>query len=80
MKRVKVGRFLVVDPKVCHGKLTFRGTRVPVTTVLHFLATGKTMADILADWPELTPVAVEEAVKLAAAALAERSTAKARVG
>jgi uncharacterized protein (DUF433 family) len=80
MKRVKVGKFLVVDPKMCHGKLTFRGTRVPVTTVLHFLATGKTMADVLADWPELKREAVEEAVELAAAALAERSTAKARVG
>jgi uncharacterized protein (DUF433 family) len=80
MKRVKVGKFLVVDPKVCHGKLTFRGTRVPVATVLHFLASGKTMADILGDWPELKREAVEEAVELAAAALVERSRAKARVG
>jgi uncharacterized protein (DUF433 family) len=80
MKRVRVGKFLVVDPKMCHGKLTFRGTRVPVTTVLHFLAAGKTVGEILADWPELTREAVEEAVRLAATALAEQSRAKAQVG
>jgi uncharacterized protein (DUF433 family) len=66
MKRSKVGRYLVVEPKVCHGKLTFKGTRVPVETVLHFLAKGKTIEGILADWPELKREAIEEAIELAA--------------
>jgi uncharacterized protein (DUF433 family) len=75
MNRLDVGKHLVVDPRICHGKLTFKGTRVPVGTVLHCLAKGKSMEAILADWPELTWAAVEEAVELAAAALVERSTA-----
>ncbi len=31
---ISVGKHLVIDPRVCHGALTFRGTRVPVETVL----------------------------------------------
>jgi uncharacterized protein (DUF433 family) len=73
MKRASVGRYLVVEPRICHGKLTFKGTRVPVQTVLHFLAKGKTIEEILADWPELKRAAIEEAIELAASALAERS-------
>ena len=29
-----LGRFIVADPKVCHGQPTFRGTRVFVADVL----------------------------------------------
>ena len=72
MRKKFIGRYLVVDPKVCHGKLTFTGTRVPVETVLSWLAKGKTMESILATWPEITREAVEEATQLAAAALVQR--------
>jgi uncharacterized protein (DUF433 family) len=75
MRKKFVGRYLVVDPKVCHGRLTFTGTRVPVETVLHWLAKGNTLASILAAWPEIPPEAIEEATKLAAASLAERHEA-----
>jgi uncharacterized protein (DUF433 family) len=37
MSAVNLGQFLVIDSRVCHGRLTFRGTRVPVQTVLAFL-------------------------------------------
>jgi uncharacterized protein (DUF433 family) len=80
MKRLEVGKYLVVDPRICFGKLTFKGTRVPVTTVLTFLAKGRTIPEVLADWPQVSREAVEEAVRLAAAALAERSVAEAEAG
>ncbi|HXU38697.1 MAG TPA: DUF433 domain-containing protein [Blastocatellia bacterium] len=35
-----LGRHIVVDPKVCHGKPTFRGTRIMVWQVLEMLADG----------------------------------------
>ena len=41
MEPITVGPFLVVDPGVCHGKMTFKGTRMPVETVLSFLAQGE---------------------------------------
>ena len=77
MRRKMIGLYLAADPKVCHGKLTFSGTRVPVKTVLHFLARGKTVESILKDWPELNREAVEEAVELAAVALDEKFTVQA---
>jgi uncharacterized protein (DUF433 family) len=59
----------VVDPDICHGKMTFKGTRVTVRTVLASLKMGDSVEDILRKWPELRREAVEEAVTLAAAAL-----------
>jgi uncharacterized protein (DUF433 family) len=71
MEPLPVGKFLVVDPRVCHGKLTFKGTRVPVEAVLTFLAQGETIEEILDSWPQLRRAAVEEAIGLAAAAWPE---------
>ncbi len=71
MKPLEVGQFLIADPRVCFGKLTFRGTRVPVKTVLYFLSTGRSIDKILAGWPELRREAVEEAIRLAAIAWPE---------
>ena len=48
---VFVGQYLVVDPRVCHGKMTFKGTRVPVETVLARLAQGRSMASLRKSWP-----------------------------
>jgi uncharacterized protein (DUF433 family) len=62
----KIGKYLVVDPEVCHGKMTFKGTRVPVSTVLTFLGMGDSIDDILDSWPQLTPEAVMEALRYAA--------------
>lgn len=71
MKPLAVGQFLIVDPRICHGKLTFKGTRVPVEAVLSFLVQGETIEQILQSWPELKRAAVEEAIRLAAAAWPE---------
>lgn len=60
-----VGKHLVVDPRVCHGKLTFRGTRVPVATVLNYLSKGYSMDYLHESWPEVSAEAIEEAVNLA---------------
>ena len=35
-----VGRYIVTDPNVCHGKPTFRGTRIMVSQVLDQVARG----------------------------------------
>jgi uncharacterized protein (DUF433 family) len=69
VQRAEVGRHLVVDPEVCHGQMTFKGTRVPVDTVLTFLAKGYSVDQMLRSWPELTRSAVEEAIRLASESL-----------
>ena len=35
-----LGRFVVADPKVCHGRPTFRGTRILVDDVLNDVSRG----------------------------------------
>lgn len=72
MEPIEVGKHLVVDPRVCFGKMTFKGTRVPVKTILAYVAKGETIERILVGWPQLTREAVQEAIQLAAAALLEK--------
>ena len=66
--------FLIAHPGVCFGRVTFKGTRVPVKTVLEFMAMGWTIDRILEDWPELKREAIMEALELAAVAVEERWT------
>src|SRR5262245_54247263 len=73
-ERVEVGHHLIIDPRVCHGQLTFKGTRLPVDTVLYWLGQGETVEQIQADWPYLTDEAIQEAVQLASQALRDRYT------
>ncbi len=66
--RMKVGlssRYIVVDPSICHGRPTFRGTRVLVADILIQVSRGMAWEAILAEWPgALTKEAIAEAVKL----------------
>ena len=65
-----LGRFIVADPKVCHGQLTFRGTRVFVADVLDQVACGLDRETIIEEWHgSITHEAIAEAVHLAAQAL-----------
>jgi uncharacterized protein (DUF433 family) len=41
------------DPQVCHGQPTVRGLRYPVEMLLELLASGMTIEDVLADYPDL---------------------------
>lgn len=45
---------VVVDPKVLAGKPVIKGTRIPVYLVLGLLGAGKTIPQIVRDYPELT--------------------------
>ena len=58
-----------VDPNVCFGKPCIRGTRIWVSLLLDFLASGMSVEDILAEYPQLT----EEDIRAAIAYGAEMS-------
>ncbi len=45
---------IVSDPEILRGKPRLKGTRIPVSLVLGYLAAGKTAADIVAEFPDLT--------------------------
>jgi len=42
-----------IDPKICHGQACIKGTRVPVHQILHMLANGDTVKELLQDYPSL---------------------------
>jgi uncharacterized protein (DUF433 family) len=44
---------ITANPEIFHRKPCIRGLRHPVQTVLEWLAGGMTVADILADYPDL---------------------------
>jgi uncharacterized protein (DUF433 family) len=62
---------IIRDPKVCGGQPVFKGTRVPLRTVLASLADGDTVEEILADFPSLRAEYVRAAVAFAAASAGE---------
>ena len=61
-----LGRHIVADPEVCHGKPTFVGTRVMVAQVLKQVAKGIPWDAITAEWHgSIKREAIAEAVELA---------------
>jgi uncharacterized protein (DUF433 family) len=62
----QIGRYIVADPQVCHGKLTFRGTRIFVSDVLEQVERGMPWDAIVDEWEGKVPQeAIAEAVRLA---------------
>jgi uncharacterized protein (DUF433 family) len=57
---------ITVDPKVCGGKPTIRGLRLPVSRLLGLLAAGETRESILKAYPYLEPEDIQEALNYAA--------------
>src|SRR5256886_13658612 len=65
-----LGRYIVADPAICHGKPTFVGTRILVADVLEQVATGMAWEAIVDDWRgDVSKAAIAEAVRLAREAL-----------
>ena len=67
-----IGRYIVTDPNICHGKPTFRGTRIFVADVLEQVASGMVWESIIEDWHgSITKEAIAEAIQLASQAFLE---------
>lgn len=44
---------IVIDPDICNGQPTIRGTRITARTVLEYLAAGDSVEEVLAGYPAL---------------------------
>ncbi len=44
---------IAVDPQICFGKPCIRGTRIWVSLILDFLASGVTVEEMLENYPQL---------------------------
>ena len=62
-------KHISIDSNICFGKPCILGTRIWVSLILDFLATGMTIDEILEEYPELT----EEGIRAAIAYGAEMS-------
>jgi uncharacterized protein (DUF433 family) len=72
-KRVELGDYIVADPLICHGKPTFKGTRIMVWQILDELAHGMAPAQIVKAWGgKVTRPAIAECVSLARRSLLDR--------
>jgi uncharacterized protein (DUF433 family) len=56
---------IVVNPKICGGKPSFKGTRIPVYVVLEMLSNQEKLDEILAEYPNLTASDVQDAIVFA---------------
>jgi len=61
-----------IDPRVCFGKPCIKGTRIWVSLILDFLASGETERQILAAYPQLQPDDIRAALAYAAEVARER--------
>ena len=71
IRKAQLGQYIVADPAVCHGKPTFKGTRIFVADVLADVERGLSWDFIIHRWGgnKLSRAAITEAVQLARRAL-----------
>jgi len=55
-----------IDPKVCHGQACIKGTRIPVHQIVHMMANGDTIEDLLKEYPSLERVDIVACLDYAA--------------
>ena len=44
---------VAIDPRICHGQACVKGTRIPVHQIVHMLANGDTIDELLKEYPSL---------------------------
>src|SRR3954467_1997675 len=73
-KRLKLGRYIVADPSICHGKPTYAGTRIMVWQILEALSDGESVDELVKAWGgRVTRAAVLETIRLSKNALLNES-------
>jgi uncharacterized protein (DUF433 family) len=66
MRKKMLGRYIVADPAICHGKPTFLGTRIMVRQVLKQVGKGMSWDAIVDEWGgDISRDAITEAIDLA---------------
>jgi uncharacterized protein (DUF433 family) len=57
---------IAYNPEILNGKPHIAGTRLSIEFILELFASGATRDEVLKAYPQLTPEAIEEALKYAA--------------
>ena len=74
---MNIANYIIVDPKICHGKPCFKGTRIMVYLVLELLEAGVPTDEIIGPkyYPQLTRKYIEAALNYAGQLLKTREYA-----
>ena len=65
-------KHISVDPNICFGKPCIRGTRIWVSLILDFLASGMTIDELIEEYPQLTKESILAAIAYGAEMSRER--------
>jgi len=68
---VKLER-IAIDPEVMGGQPCVRGLRIPVSLIIKLIASGKKIAELLEDYPELEEEDIKQSLEYAAWTVSER--------
>ncbi|NCO96812.1 MAG: antitoxin [Candidatus Aenigmarchaeota archaeon CG_4_10_14_0_8_um_filter_37_24] len=63
---MQIDEHIVADPEICHGKPTFKGTRIMVGDIVELIAAGEKVEDILKEYPGLNRGMIKSALRYAA--------------
>lgn len=70
---LELGLYIVADPKICHGKPTYKGTRIMVWQVLVMLERGESRDYIRKAWDgRVSDKAIAETIRLARTSLLDK--------
>lgn len=62
----KLSSYIVIDPNMRFGKPCIKNTRIAISDILQWLASGMTDDEILKDYPSLREVHIRAALMFAA--------------
>ncbi len=65
MLKLSLNKYIIADPAICHGKPTFKGTRIMVWQVLEMLSAGESVKGIISAFPSLKIVHIRAALEYA---------------
>lgn len=69
-QRITLGKYIVADDRICHGKPTYKGTRIMVWQILQALSRGESIDELVNAWDgRVSRAAILETIRLAGGAL-----------
>ncbi|MCD6220475.1 DUF433 domain-containing protein [Candidatus Calescamantes bacterium] len=63
---------ITFNPRIMGGQACIRGMRIPVATIIKLIAKGKSVPEILEEYPDLEEEDIKEALEYAAKLTEER--------
>lgn len=77
--RTELNKYIVADTEICHGRPTFRGTRIIVSDIIELVAAGNSVETIIDQYPSLNREMIQGALEYAAKVIRKEQYVKFKV-